>query len=86
MWTSKPKINPKNLPKRSQKTFYNFAMDILSRVLIAWKDTKGQEKYFFDKPGQLKYYKYKINAYWETGDYIMVIVMAIIVLYQKEKL
>lgn len=86
MWNSEPTINPKNLPKRSQKTFYNFAMTVLSRVLKTWSNVKGQEKYLFDKRGQMRYYRYKINCYLDAGDYIMVIVMTIIALYQKEKL
>jgi len=87
MWTSKPKINRKNLPKRSQKYFYNFLMtDVIPRVLISFKNMVGQDKYFYNKPGFYKWYVRQIGVEWEKCDYIKVIVMATIALFQKEKI
>lgn len=82
-----PVINRKNLPKKSQKRFYNFLMlDVLPRVLITFKDMLGQDKYFWDKPGFDKWYARQIGVEWEKCDYIKVIIMATIALFQKEKL
>lgn len=87
MWTSEPKINRKNLPKKSQKRFYNFLMlSVLPRVLVTFKGMLGQDKYFWDKPGFDKWYKFRIMEEWDKSNYINVIIMAAIAMFQKEKL
>jgi len=74
------------LPKKSQSRFYNFIMyKILPRVLGRFHRLKGQEKYMWDKIGMSRWFSYRIRIYWERGDYIMVIICAIITLYLKEK-
>lgn len=80
----KPAIPEKVLPKKSQKTIYGFLMtDVIPKVLRTWSKMKGQEKYFFDKPGMTRYYRYGIKIHEQKGDYIMVIVMATLALFQR---
>jgi hypothetical protein len=60
--------------------------DVAVRVLKKFKDLRGQFKYFWDKPGQWRLYKLNIDIALEEGDYIMVIICSIIILFQKERL
>jgi hypothetical protein len=77
-------INKKNLPKKSQTRFYGFLMtDIIPRVLKTFRGMTGQDKYFWDKPGQEFLYRWKINMEWEKADYIKVIIMAVIAIFQR---
>jgi hypothetical protein len=80
-------VNPKNLPKQSQKRFYGFLMtSILPRVFKTFHEMGGPLKYLWDKPGQVKKFQYQIKIEMEKGNYINVIIMATIVLFQREKL
>jgi hypothetical protein len=77
-------INRKNMPKKSQTRFYGFLMTkILPQVLNTFREMTGQEKYFWDKPGQEFLYRWKVNMEWEKADYIKVIIMATIALFQR---
>lgn len=78
-------INKKNMPPKSQQRFYSFLMTgIIPRILKLWNELQNQEKYFFDKPGMCRWYKFRIKLYVDQGDYLMAIIMAAIVLFQKE--
>jgi hypothetical protein len=80
-------MNPKNLPKRSQKQFYGFLMmDILPRVLRSFFEMNDSLKDLWDKPGQARRFQYQIHVEMEKHNYINVIIMTIIALFQKEKL
>lgn len=60
--------------------------DVIPRLLKTFRGMAGQEKYFWDKPGQKFFYIRKIEMEWQKADYIKVIIMSIIALFQKEKL
>jgi hypothetical protein len=79
-------INKKNLPKKSQGTFYNFAMiSVMPQVLNAWHKNKGREKYFLDKGGMSRWYTHKLREAVYKLDWVSVIMLAIILLYRREK-
>jgi hypothetical protein len=80
-------INEKNMPNKSQGKFYNFVIGfVMPRVLNAWHRNKGQEKYFFDKPGMHQWYVHKIKESVYKSDWVSVIIFSIIILYRKEKI
>ena len=82
----KPKLKSEiPVPKKSQTRFYSFLIyKIMPCVLGQFRDMQGQEKYFWDKFGFHLWYKYRMKYYWEKGQYIKVIICAVITLYQKE--
>jgi hypothetical protein len=80
-------MNIKNLPKKSQKRFYNFLMmNVLPRVLITFREMQCSLKYLWDKPGQGRRFQFQIHIELERRNYVNVIIMATIALFQKEKL
>ena len=75
------------MPKKSQTRCYGFLMtNIIPRVLRTFRGMADQEKYFWDKPGMEILYIRKIEMEWQKADYIKVIIMATIAMFQKEKL
>ena len=75
---------------KKKNLFYNFVMlKVVPAILKRWYVDKPkspstmEEKWHWNRDGYFMWYKYAIRKYWERGDYIGVIICAIVCLWHK---